>query len=235
MVDTIRVVIDTNHIMPAILSSKGASAKSIDWMTKEEDYFTPLISDPIWKEYRTVADWLIPKTRHSEKIRIMDTLFSQSEKIEPGFRSSARSHESDNRFLECAVAGSADYLRRFLSKNIPTCLSLSSSFRVAITVTEFTMRLLLLLESERKSCAIRYILFCQSPYHQEYSRFSVRGIPECKDSPNRRVSEDISHYRKSSGVDRIRSISKACRSISDKVYWKIPTNLRTVRPPDDKP
>ena len=29
----------------------------------------------------------------------------------------------------------------------------------------------------------------------------------------------ISHYRKSSGVGRIRLICKACRSISDKVYW----------------
>lgn len=70
MHDILRVVIDTNHIMSAILSSRGASAKLIDWMTKEDDYFTLLISEPIWKEYETVADWLIPNTRSNEKRRI---------------------------------------------------------------------------------------------------------------------------------------------------------------------
>jgi predicted nucleic acid-binding protein len=58
--DLIRVVIDTNHIMSAILSACGASAKLINWMTREEDYCRLLISQPIWDEYRAVADWLIP-------------------------------------------------------------------------------------------------------------------------------------------------------------------------------
>lgn len=115
MNDLLRVVIDTNHIMSAILSSKGASAKLIDWMTKDEDYFVLLISEPIWKEYRTVADWLIPETRQSEKKRIMNILYSQAEKIEPEFQLNVCSDESDNRFLECAVSGNADYL---VTKNI---------------------------------------------------------------------------------------------------------------------
>ncbi len=115
MTDIIRAVIDTNHIMSAILSSEGASAKLIDWMTKETDYFTLLISEPVRKEYSTVADWLIPETRQSEKRRILDVLYSQAEKIEPGIRLNACSDESDNRFLECAVAGNADYL---VTKNI---------------------------------------------------------------------------------------------------------------------
>ncbi len=75
----LRVVIDTNHIMSAILSSRGASAKLIDWVTKEADYFRLLISQPIWDEYRTVADWLIPATRHSEKERILHILRLQFE------------------------------------------------------------------------------------------------------------------------------------------------------------
>jgi hypothetical protein len=44
MLDILRVVIDTNHIISAILSARGASAKLIDWMTREEDYFRLLIS-----------------------------------------------------------------------------------------------------------------------------------------------------------------------------------------------
>ncbi|VFN02121.1 MAG: hypothetical protein BECKG1743E_GA0114224_104743 [Candidatus Kentron sp. G] len=35
----------------------------------------------------------------------------------------------------------------------------------------------------------------------------------------------ISHYRKSSGVSRIRLICKACRSISDKVYYYVIANV----------
>ncbi|UCH93888.1 MAG: PIN domain-containing protein [Candidatus Aminicenantes bacterium] len=74
----LRVVIDTNHIISAILSSRGASASLIDLMTGEEDYFQLLLSEPIWREYTTVAEWLVPRSRHREKDRIMQTLRSQS-------------------------------------------------------------------------------------------------------------------------------------------------------------
>jgi len=111
----LRVVIDTNHIMSAILSSRGASAKLIDWMTREEDYFRLLISPPIWDEYTTVADWLIPASKQNEKERIMEVLISQSDWIEPQIQLNVCSDKSDNHFLECAVAGKADYL---VTKNI---------------------------------------------------------------------------------------------------------------------
>jgi putative PIN family toxin of toxin-antitoxin system len=101
--------------MSAILSSQGASAKLIDWMTKEEDYFRLLISQPIWNEYSTVADWLIPKARHEEKERILHILRLQADWIEPTIHLDVCSDKSDNRFLECAVDGKADYL---VTKNI---------------------------------------------------------------------------------------------------------------------
>lgn len=66
MPDLLRVVIDTNHIMSAILSERGASAKLIDWMTREEDYFQLLLSKPIWDEYVAVANWLI-QLRYKQK------------------------------------------------------------------------------------------------------------------------------------------------------------------------
>ena len=66
----LRVVIDTNHIMSAILSGKGAWSRLINWMTRKEDFFKLLLSQPIWDEYRTVADWLIPNSREREKNRI---------------------------------------------------------------------------------------------------------------------------------------------------------------------
>ena len=111
----LRVVIDTNHIMSALLSDRGASAKLISWMTKDEDYFRLLLSKPIWDEYNTVADWLIPESRQAEKQRVLEILRLQSEWIEPAFQLQVCSDQSDNRFLECAIAGQADYL---VTKNI---------------------------------------------------------------------------------------------------------------------
>ena len=115
MHNILRVVIDTNHIMSAILSSRGASAKLIDWMTREEDYFRLLLSQPIWDEYTTVADWLIAPSKQNEKERIMNVLTSQCDWIEPKIELNVCSDRSDNHFLECAVAGKADYL---VTKNI---------------------------------------------------------------------------------------------------------------------
>ena len=115
MHNILRVVIDTNHIMSAILSSRGASAKVIDWMTREEDFFRLLISRHVWNEYTTVADWLIPNSKQNEKERIMNVLISQCDWIEPNIQLDVCSDRSDNHFLECAVAGKADYL---VTKNI---------------------------------------------------------------------------------------------------------------------
>ncbi|MEZ4525878.1 MAG: putative toxin-antitoxin system toxin component, PIN family [Desulfobacterales bacterium] len=111
----LRVVIDTNHIMSAILSTRGASSKLIDWMTGPDDYFRLLISQPVWSEYIAVADWLIPSSKHEEKKRILSILHCQAEWIAPCIHLNVCKDISDNRFLECAVSGKADYL---VTKNI---------------------------------------------------------------------------------------------------------------------
>jgi uncharacterized protein len=115
MVDLLRVVIDTNLIISAMLSDRGAAAKLIGWMTGERDYFQLLLSQPIWDEYRAVADWLIPENKHAEKERIFATLSLQADWVEPTLTLSVCKDESDNRFLECAVVGKAHYL---VTKNI---------------------------------------------------------------------------------------------------------------------
>lgn len=84
-------------------------------MTRKEDYFKLLLSQQIWDEYKTVADWLIPNSREREKNRIMNILHFQSEWIEPENKLTVCSDTSDNHFLECAVDGNADYL---VTKNI---------------------------------------------------------------------------------------------------------------------
>ncbi len=115
MPEILRVVIDTNHIMSAILSDRGASSKLIDWMTKEVDYFTLLISESIRKEYDTVSGWLVPDTKRNEMRRILDILYDRAEIVNAIIRLNVCPDESDNRFLECAVAGKADYI---VTKNI---------------------------------------------------------------------------------------------------------------------
>lgn len=111
----LRVVIDTNHIMSAILSSSGASAKLVDWIARDEGDLRLLISPPIWNEYRTVAEWLIPESKKQEQERILGVLSFQAEWITPAIRLNVCRDVSDNRFLECAVAASAHYL---VTKNI---------------------------------------------------------------------------------------------------------------------
>lgn len=111
----LRVVIDTNHIISAMLSDRGASLKLIDWMLRDNDYFHLLLSQPIWNEYSTVAGWLIPPELHEERHRILEILRLQAIWIEHGQTLEICRDASDNRFLECAVAGNADYL---VTKNI---------------------------------------------------------------------------------------------------------------------
>lgn len=111
----IKVVFDTNHIISAILSAKGASAKLIHWMTRKEDYFKLLLSQPIWDEYCYVANWLIPISKQMEKDRVLTVLKEQSEWIETTTKLNVCKDTSDNCFLECAMDGHADYL---VTKNI---------------------------------------------------------------------------------------------------------------------
>jgi len=115
MPKVLRAVIGTNHIMSAILSARGACAKLIDWMTRDVDYFQLLLSEPIWNEYTAVADWLIPRSKQLEKEHILHILRFHSAWITPDIQLHVCSDLSDNRFLECAVAGHADYL---VTKNI---------------------------------------------------------------------------------------------------------------------
>lgn len=108
-------MIDTNHIISVILSSRGASSKLIDWMTLESDYFQLLLSQPIWDEYSVVAGWLIPAELQEERYRVLEILRTQAIWVDPKQKLAVCRDESDNRFLECAVEGHADYL---VTKNI---------------------------------------------------------------------------------------------------------------------
>ena len=76
MRDNLRVVIDTNHIMSAILSDRGASSKLIGWMTKGGglSHAADIGTDPEGYEHKTgpyCQGFLVPMqsqgTREGEK------------------------------------------------------------------------------------------------------------------------------------------------------------------------
>ncbi|MCP4749075.1 MAG: hypothetical protein GY874_23515 [Desulfobacteraceae bacterium] len=54
-------------------------------------------------------------------------------------------------------------LRRFLLKNIPSCMSFFPSSALCQSPNTLSMQTLARLEYEKKSCSIWYILFRQSP------------------------------------------------------------------------
>jgi uncharacterized protein len=108
-----RVVADTNVIVSAFLSAIGAPARLLDlW---RQGVFELLASEPILAEYRRALAYPKIQARHRLTDEYLDRLISEWRQfiilVEPHEVIGAISDDpSDNRFLECAVAGGADYV-----------------------------------------------------------------------------------------------------------------------------
>ncbi len=104
----IRAVLDTNVIVSALLFNGRASALVPLW---QQRWFVPRISRAIIKEYlRTLA---YPKFHLSaqEVRQVIEELLPYVEVASSGKRLRVvRRDPADNKFLECAVAGKAQYL-----------------------------------------------------------------------------------------------------------------------------
>ena len=101
-----RVVLDTNAVISALLFS-GASSKLVSlW---QEGLITPLLSRAILDEYLRVLSYR--KFELSEKEineLIQEEILPYAEVVKPKSRLRViRRDPSDNKFLECAVAGKA--------------------------------------------------------------------------------------------------------------------------------
>jgi len=109
----IRAVLDANVFVSAILSSKGNPAKILNaW---RDDKFLLLISRPILGEIGRVPRYPKIKKRHrwsEQKIQTFLEDLSRLTIVTPGKLSLAivADDPSDDRYLECAVEGEADYL-----------------------------------------------------------------------------------------------------------------------------
>ena len=102
-----RIVVDTNIMVGAIMKPTGASNRILDmWI---QGRLTLLVTERILDEYRTILSqkWLKPD-RVSELSRDM-TEFAVV--VDPKERvHEIKEDPSDNRFLECAAEGEADYI-----------------------------------------------------------------------------------------------------------------------------
>lgn len=108
-----RVVLDTNVVMSRYMAPRGTPARILDhW---EQDTFELLVSDPILAEYERVLAYPQVRRYHRmedeqirraiERFRLFAVLVTPEQTVE-----AITDDPTDNRLLECAVAGNADVI-----------------------------------------------------------------------------------------------------------------------------
>lgn len=104
----IRIVLDTNVVVSAHLKDKGAEARVLDLVANQR--ISLYVSEPILTEYEGVLSRR--KFRlDQERVNVsMDLIRRVGVLVKPTTSISTSADEADNRFLECAEEGNADYL-----------------------------------------------------------------------------------------------------------------------------
>lgn len=109
-----RAVLDTNVVVSAILSPAGAPAEVMRrW---QSGAFEALVSEEICQEYRAAFEY--PKIRaryrvtEAEALGLLDGLEQTATMVVPEgiLGPIVEPDPADDKFVECAVAGSADYI-----------------------------------------------------------------------------------------------------------------------------
>jgi uncharacterized protein len=104
----LRLVIDTNVVVSAVLNPEGlqrtvfllATTKPARWY----------VSDPIMEEYSAVLARPELKIRKSLRLQIIQLIKNHTYPIRPSQLPQVATDPDDNIFLECADAAHADYL-----------------------------------------------------------------------------------------------------------------------------
>lgn len=108
-----RVVLDANIYVSALISSKGNPARIIRrWLDGE---FDVLLSRPILEEIVRVTGYARIQRKYKQvrenRLEFVDLITEQSLWVQPAEDVSAIvADESDNRYLECTLAGGARYV-----------------------------------------------------------------------------------------------------------------------------
>lgn len=110
-------VLDTNIFVAALLSSTGVPAKICDRWRKRQ--FEILISLPVLEEYVDIFLYL-PVVSKTEAIVLVSELTTFAQKIQISGRLQICKDPDDDKFLETAIAGSADFLVTKNLKHFPS-------------------------------------------------------------------------------------------------------------------
>lgn len=105
---TVRVVLDTNVVVSALLKPEGLEDKVLKLALHGR--FQPCASTPILTEYERVLAY--PRLAIPGRLvrEFLAEFGARALHVEPATRLSEYPHEADNRFLECAEACGADFL-----------------------------------------------------------------------------------------------------------------------------
>lgn len=112
-----RVVIDTNVVVSALLKVNGPEAGVLFAVSDKKLIWC--VSPAILAEYATVLHR--PKFSHISEsyIHALLTLAAGARVVHPTTRLKVSSHEEDNRFYECAQAAHAEYIVTGYAKHFP--------------------------------------------------------------------------------------------------------------------
>lgn len=108
-----RVVLDANIYISALISNKGNPAKIINkWLAGQ---FDVLISQPIVDEILRVTNYKRIQKKYAKvrenRLEFVELIIEQGIWEESsGTLTVVSADESDNRYVECAVAGNAQYI-----------------------------------------------------------------------------------------------------------------------------
>ena len=108
-----RLVLDTNIYISNLISEKGNPAKIVRWWLEGE--FDVLVSQPIIDEILRVTDYDRIQRKYAKvrenRLEYAALIAEQALWTEPQQELDVIvSDESDNRYVECAVAGGAQYI-----------------------------------------------------------------------------------------------------------------------------
>lgn len=107
------VVVETNVLVSSYLSAEGPSVNIMDHWRKET--FELLVSPPILEEYQRALKYEYVRKYHQlsdrEIARDIEDIRALARFVRPTVTVGAiKAHPEDNKFLECAVSGGADYI-----------------------------------------------------------------------------------------------------------------------------
>ena len=112
-----RVVIDTNVLVSALLKESGSEAKVM--FAIADGRLIWCVSPAIVAEYTEVLQRPKFSRIPAAYVQLLLGLASEAQMFHPQVRLKISSHEEDNRFYECAVTADADFIVTGNSRHFP--------------------------------------------------------------------------------------------------------------------